>query len=439
MARRTLDDLHDEACWITVGEKRGLRAYVKGSSAEKRDTAKGFELMTLLDVAWPLALWERTTGGDERARALVEHIRALLESFHRPAEHFIANNYPPRPADTYTDTWYFFENALVKWPWLAHLTGDSALRDMFFDALSGAEQLARETNYLFPLFADAADWRPRGSLLNVSVGGIYAAGHVIAHQMTGEARHLDEAAAALRTMRQLPPGQLTHEPQHLGFAAAAARYLARQRPDEAWQMHAADFTCLLLRMGYWAPDPAVPFYDPRGMFQACASLSYPAFKENVECLTAWPELLRARIFPPGLRTLMAAFANLQRAHNYAFFDAFLPKGVRRGPCPHIPYEDLATAEFTHTARLGKEIYGAGEVFWSALLFGALGAVDQPDVLCLSLDVPCLELRDIPPASQRQFLLYNPTAAAHQVTLTSQDLSTVVSVPAASIVYAAPGA
>jgi hypothetical protein len=172
-------------------------------------------------------------------------------------------------------------------------------------------------------------------------------------------------------MHQLPPHLLTHEPQQLSFAAASARYLARAgyASPEMWRQMAADFILLSLRMGYWARDPAVPFYDPRGMFQACASLCYPAYKENVEVLIAWPALLRDGVGPAAL---MAAFANLQRMHNFAFFDPWLPEALRRGPCAYIPYEDLATAEFTHTAQLGKELYGAGEVFWSALLFDGLG-------------------------------------------------------------------
>jgi hypothetical protein len=342
-------------------------------------------------------------------------LRDSLEAFYRPEFHFIANNYPPRPGDTFMDTWYFFENALIKWPWLAYLTGDANLHAMFLDALHGATTLAHRTNYLFPLFADAASWEPRNSLLNVSVGGMYASGHVIAHQMTGDAAHLDEAAAALRTMYQLPPHQLTHEAQQLTFAAAAARYLAKQFPDADWQAIAADFVNLALRMGYWGRDPAAPFYDPRGMFQACASLSYPAFKENVECLIAWPELLRDGIGPTRL---LAAFANLQRCHNYAFFDPYLPETRRRGPCPYIPYEDLATSEFRHTAELGKELYGAGEVFWSALLFETLGNVGDPDALCLSLDVPCLELQQFPPAGKRRYLLYDPATGPREVRGTS---------------------
>jgi hypothetical protein len=162
-------------------------------------------------------------------------------------------------------------------------------------------------------------------------------------------RWLDEAAQALRVLHQLPPHQLAHEPQQLSFAAASATYLYRQEYDPAsnWAGRAEDLVRLVLRMAYWSRDPAAPFYDPRGMFQACASLCYPAYKENVEVLIAWPELLRSGIGSAGL---MAAVANLQRCHNYAFFDPFLPADLRRGPCAFIPYEDMATAEFSHTAQ-----------------------------------------------------------------------------------------
>jgi hypothetical protein len=330
-------------------------------------------------------------------------VRSSLEAFHRPVANYIANSFRHAPA-TWMDTWYFLENALIKWPWVAYLTRDAILREMFFDALHGATTLAHNTNYVFPLFADASDWQPRNSLLNVSVGGLYAAGHVLAHQMNPIEHHLSEAANAIRVMHRLPPHMLTHEPQQLTFAAAAAHYLGKVLADARWSSIAADFIYLVLRMGYWAADPAVPFYDPRGMFQACASLCYPAYKENVECLIAWPELMRDNIGPIGL---MATFANLQRKHNLRFFDPFLPVALRRGPCAYIPYEDLATSEFSHTAELGKELYGAGEIFWSALLFDVFGQTDDPRVLCLCLDVPCLELGVLSPGSGRQFLLLNP--------------------------------
>lgn len=425
MAARTFNDLKHEACWTTVEGVAGLRAYVRGSSAVGRDKAKGFELMTQLDVLWPLLLWQQATGAADEEQ-IAERLYRTLSGFARPELDFVANNFPPKPGDSFMDTWYFLENTLIKLPWVAYLTNDANLKAMFFGALRGAARLAHNTGYLFPLFADASDWQTRGSLLNVSVGGLYAAGCVLAHQLDKSQAHLAEAAQALRVLHTLPPHQLTHEPQQLSFGAAAAAYLARQGYERQtdWRAVAADLVYLSLRMGYWAADPAVPFYDPRGMFQACASLCYPAYKENVETLLVWPELLSDGIGPARL---MAAFANLQRRHNYAFFDPHLPPELRRGPCAYIPYEDLATAEFTHTAKLGKELYGAGEVFWSALLFDALGSVDAPEVLCLSLDVPALELKPIP-VDRRRYLLYNPADTGQTVRLHSPAHSQSVVVP-----------
>lgn len=425
IAKNTVEDLHDDACWNTDDGVTGLRAYVRGSSTVKRDEQRGFELMTQLDVLWPLLLWREATGSD-RADAIAERLLATLPHFDRPAQHFVANGFPKRANDTFMDTWYFLENACIKLGWVAHLTGDAALKAMFESALTGAKMLFDNTRGLFPLFADASDWQPRQSVLNVSVGGLYAAGCVIAAQLFAQPRYLDDAAAALSVLHQLPPHMLTHEPQQLSFAAAAARYLAANGRGDHWRTVAADFVRLSLRMGYWGADPAVPYYDPRGMFQACASLGYPAYKENVETILAWPELLRddTGALPASL---MAAFANLQRVHNAAFFDPWLPKDLRRGPCPHIPYEDLSTAEFPHTAKLGKELYGAGEVFWSALLFDLAAHTSAPDVLALALDVPCLELRPIP-SSGRMVLFYNPAPDYRTVTVTVRGTSHRIDLP-----------
>lgn len=413
VAESALNDLEHEACWVTANGRRGLRAYVRGSSSEKRDEAQHFELMTQLDVLWPLMLWRAATA-DKRADPIIQHLSETLPLFAR--RDYVANPYPPHGSDTFMDTWYFFENALIKLPWVAHLSNNVTLQEMFLAALDGAKRLARNTNSIFPLFADASSWQARGSLLNMSVGGMYAGGCILASQFTSDFSYLDEAARALHVLSHFPPQQLTHEPQQLSFAAASAAYLARIGYGDQWGRIASDFVRAVLRMGYWDRDPAVPFYDPRGMFQACAALCYPAFKENVEVLLAWPELLLTDVGP---RETMVAFANLQRCHNYAFFERFVPKTGHASPCAFIPYEDLPTAEFDHLGDLGKELYGTGEVFWSALLFDTLGRVDDPAVLCLCLDVPCLELHEIPAAEQRRYLLYNPTGEEKLVTLRNE--------------------
>jgi hypothetical protein len=402
IARGTLIDLNNSACWVEAGGKRGLRAYVKGSSGIGRDEAQGFELMTQLDVLLPLLHWRARTGSGD-ADTLIEQLLDAMRVYRIIDPHdYLPNHYPYAPTDTFMDTWYFFENALIKLPWVAHLTHDADLRQVFLTALNGGRALIEHTHFLPPLFADASDWKPRGGLLNVGVSGMYAAGCILAQQMTGDTTYLDQARRALTAIHQLSPYLLTHEPQQLSFAAAAAAYLGEADM-------ASDFVGLSLRMGYWAKDPSVPFYDPRGMFQACASLSYPAYKENVEVMWAWSELLADEAVRAALPvTLLAAFANLQRCHNYAFFDPFLPAAMRRGPCSYVPYEDLPTAEFTRTATLGKELYGAGEVFWSALLFDRPASLLSipTDVLTFSLDIPCLKLETMH-NRPRRWLAYNP--------------------------------
>ncbi len=430
MAKNTQSDLKEEACWLTVNGVKGLRAYVKGSSAVGRDHDRGFELMTQLDVLHPLLLWSHMSGHSADP-LIVDRLLKTLPEFDRPLHHFVANGFPAKEDDTYMDTWYFLENALIKLPWVAHLTQNSTLQAMFLSALKGAQELAHHSNYIFPLFADAQDWKMRGGLLNPSVGGLYAAGCVLGWQITQDELWLQEASETLQTFHRLPTQSLTHEPQQLALGAAAAQYLANVdiplKYTSKGSQIAVDLVQLSLRMGYWGRDANIDLYDPRGMFQACASLSYPAYKENVETLFTWPELLKAgqkSAFTPSLTRLMAKFINLARCHNYAFFDPYLPEALRHGPCPYIPYEDLATSEFPHSATLGKELYGAGEVFWSALMFDALGTVQNaPDTLCLSLNIPMLDLSAVQPTQQFRpekldFLVYNPTSQGKSITVTT---------------------
>ncbi|MFN8447365.1 MAG: hypothetical protein U0521_01880 [Anaerolineae bacterium] len=71
--------------------------------------------------------------------------------------------------------------------------------------------------------------------------------------------------------------------------------------------HRGRFLHTVLRMGYWGRDAAVPFYDPRGMFQACASLCCtPPTRRTSRRFLPWSELLADGIAPAPL---LASFAN----------------------------------------------------------------------------------------------------------------------------------
>ncbi len=402
---------------LSVDGFLGHPAYVRDTSQIRPEDRrpKHLELMTQIDVIPPLALYLQLLPDPTASR----HLAALIDTlalFHQPDEHWFRNFYPGWGGVWVEDLWYFFENALIKLPWMAAITGQENLWTLFLDALAGATTLAHNVRYIFPLFAEVRSKTPFGSSTNYSVGGMYAYGHLLAHAHTGRAEHLEEAYAALATLNRLPLDRMWHEPQQLGFAAAAAALLSERRGDPALAALAEDLLATQLRMVYW-DDRSVRGDSITGMFQACASLLYPAFKENVESILPWPQLLRAGIGDVGL---LLRVLDAQRRNNGAYFDAIRgTEGVGR----FIPYENLGTVELPQEGQIGKEIYGAGEVFWLYLLLEALGRADDPDILICSLDLPDLgTLAHFPPDSRR-FMLFNSAASACTASLTIPFLPT----------------
>jgi len=396
---------------LTVEGFLGHPAYVRDTSQIRPDDRRPqrLELMTQIDIIPPLALYLQLLPDPAAGR----HLAALIDTlplFYQPDEQWFRNFYPAWGGPWIEDLWYFFENALIKLPWTAAITGREELWTLFLDALAGATTLAHNVRYIFPLFAEVRAKKPFGSSTNYSVGGMYAYGHLLAHVHTGRDEHLDEACAALATLGQLPLDRMWHEPQQLGFAAAAATLLSKRRGDPAMVALAENLLATQLRMVYWN-DRSVRGDSITGMFQACASLLYPAFKENVESILPWPHLLRAGIGDAGL---LLRVLDAQRRNNGAYFDAIRGgEGVAR----FIPYENLGTVELPREGQIGKEIYGAGEVLWLYLLLEALGRANDPDILICSLDLPDLgTLAHFPPVS-RGFMLFNTAASARTTRVT----------------------
>jgi hypothetical protein len=226
---------------------------------------------------------------------------------------------------------------------------------------------------------------------------------MLTREATRDEAWLDEAARALRTLGNAPLSLLYHEPQELAFGSLAAGLLAEAAGPGEWLRIARHLVDAQLRMAYWYSDPVglEAGYDIRGGFQACAGLLYPAFKENVESFLPWVDAL-GRF---GLSPLLLRFLDLQRRHNRAF--------LRDGS--NIPVEDLGTLELGGgTGRLGREIYGAGEVIWMALCFDTLARADDPEICVVWLDV-LNSWEAFPPASIR-LAVFNPTLVGRSVKL-----------------------
>ena len=398
----------------------GLRAYVRDAPGFYEPEPDRFELMTVADVVPPLLLYLRLHP-DEAARELVGRLHASLPRFHRPERTTDLEPVPGRRGRA-------GRRHLVPVPQRPHQAAlgraDPRRRRAQLDRPRGTRRSGRAR--------DGDQWpaaavrrlrpgprpRPAGSAPNPSVAGLLAYAALLAEELGGSGGR-DLARRLLVGLRHEPVALAYHEPLQLGFAAAAAARLA-DAGDAVMSTLADEFVRAQLRQVYWDEDPEAERrgYRVRGMFEACASLLYPALKENIEAILPWTELLRSG---RGPTELLLKLMNLIRLHSLAFFDPLLPRPVG-GPAPWIPYENLGTSELPGTGSIGKEVYGAGEAIWAYLLFEALARSDDPAILVVHVDL--LDAATLPgyPARRRRFIVYNPTDETRSVRLALRALT-----------------
>ena len=403
-AAGTIENLQQKAeTQVEIDGHTGLRAYVRETSKLWKQPANNFELMTVADVLWPSLLYLKTHPSPGFQRECDDLI-ADMPGFYHSDTHSISNDFI-RPSDERADSWYPFENGLIKYPTIGSLTGSKQVITNFLDAFQTAEKMAHDYDYLFPIYYEVSNLRAQGAGTNYAVGGLYAWSALIGNRLTGEERYRDEARKAVRALSTVPADRLFHEPQELAYGALAAAELGMREQAEYLLYQQ-------LRMFYWYSDPSQKTHDIRGMVQAAASILYPAFKENVEAILPWTGIMKRGIVIEG----MLRFMDQQRRNNFSFFQNC--SGDRRNvPMAFIPFENLGTLELGgQTGNVGKEIYGAGECIWMYLMFEALGQVSDRELMLVNLDlVDAAEGEHFPPR-HLNFILYNPTTEERAATI-----------------------
>jgi len=394
---------HKAETQVDVAGHTGLRAYVKETSKLWKQPADNFELMTVADVLWPSLLYQRMHPSPDLQREC-DDLLADLPGFYHSDTRSISNDYIRSPNER-ADSWYPFENGLIKYPMIGSLAGSKDVITNFLSAFETSEKMAQEYGYLFPIYYEISNLRAQGAGTNYAIGGLYAWAALIANRLTGEERYRDEARKTIRVLCTVPAERLFHEPQELAYGALAAADLGM--PDEAKYLIFEQ-----LRMFYWYSDPSQKTHDIRGMVQAAASILYPAFKENVEAILPWTAIMKRGIVIEGL----LRFMDQQRRNNFSFFQN-CSEDRRNVAMAFIPFENLGTLELAgQTGNVGKEIYGAGECVWMYLMFEALGQVSDRELMLANLDLlDSFEMKQFPPR-QLNFMLYNPTAEIRSATI-----------------------
>jgi hypothetical protein len=297
---------------------------------------------------------------------------------------------------------------------VARFRGDQALLGQIRrEADECVIPLTRKMQYLLPLTFG------KRSLVQVGAGdthallGTYASLMLDLHEWTGQPSYLDEAKRALRVLAKLPVNTIHQESFLLAMGVHAAARLAGMDPSERGEFTAITRYLLAqtLRMLHWFDDRTTPearTISTLGMFQACATMGYPALFENVETLARIAPALKLLGADPSLLRVF----DHARKNNFYFFPQCLPDHYG-GPLKYIPLENIGILEGPPPTTVGAEIYGAGWTFRAYLLWEALGHCRDRDVMVLNLDA-FDERRQI--AAGRwdlRFVAFNPTTEARQ--------------------------
>ncbi|HUW21918.1 MAG TPA: hypothetical protein VMW41_04625 [Candidatus Bathyarchaeia archaeon] len=414
-AKKCFQDLaKEEMSQIKLTDKEtGLRAYAQIGDFASSNPPSRVELMTQVDVLWPLFHYLRLQP-DTAIKHLYEKLFLILPGFFNQKKLFLANWYPLDDQLMCQDeeTWYFLENGLIKFGWIAFLSGDKTLKSIYIKFCQKIIGIARDCGYLFPLRYDWQNEKAHGERKNFAAAGLYSYGMCLLSELTSETKFLTEAEVSLRTIRQLPLDWLFHEPQQLSYAAAASYRLFKKTGSSEFREWAWEFIAQQLRMFYWYTDKSLKKElncDCAGMVRSFPSKIYPvvkqnpAFKENVESILPWIILLGDEKFTRPL--LM--FLNLARRNNFYFFDTYQKV---TDPC-FIPLESLpalrASGSRHRGGGVGHAIYGAGEAIWLYLLFEAFAEASVREIMTMRLDY--LEPSIITRLDGKQdFIVYNPT-------------------------------
>jgi hypothetical protein len=142
-AAATVEDLQEKSTTrVEVNGHAGLRAYVKDSSEIWQQPLDNFELMTVADVLWPSLLYLRLHPSPVYEAECNELLAALPAFYHEDTQS-ISNDFVRKPNER-ADSWYPFENGLVKYPAIGSLAGSKEVTEHFLKAFETAQKMARQ-------------------------------------------------------------------------------------------------------------------------------------------------------------------------------------------------------------------------------------------------------------------------------------------------------
>lgn len=193
VALKTLESLQDPSCTTDHWEHRVLRAYVNAPETHS-------DLLTNLLVLTPLEQFNAAFGEGASLKESLEQATGMYYVAGVTGEfNTIFDNVPPKDFKQITShpesTWYYTYNLLQ----LGNIAryGNEEIREMFLGCLPYTMRFSRSVDYEFPIFADYLTLKVDDPRLQGDVPGCYAYTMLIAHELTGQRKYLEEAKRSI--------------------------------------------------------------------------------------------------------------------------------------------------------------------------------------------------------------------------------------------------
>jgi len=367
-AEQTLKDLDQapEASCESYGH-RYIRPY---TDAEYPDS------MVQMTVIASLHEYARWTG---KAIPLAAELARGMEKFFDPdlgtLRRYLPNVGDDKDADA-VDSWYLY-HPLRNLAQLA-LDGEDWARDLFLRSVEFGIRAAHHFDYDWPIQYNVRDFSvvtaKRGDQEHgqTDVGGFYAYVMVLAFELTGEARYLDEARAAIDAARGMR-FELEYQANLTAWGAAACMRLWRisgvtEYREQAYVYLASFFhNCEIWESQIDAAQYHSNFLGATALHDA----PYMAMYECFESFAAFDRFLHdsGPDLDPATRMLVTEYCKYVLHRAWFYYPDALPEDIlatewRNGHVDRalsFPVEDLY-ADGQAPGQVGQEIYGAGAAF-----------------------------------------------------------------------------
>jgi hypothetical protein len=377
IAAKSLEDLtNNKGCWTQVEGNPYLNAYVS-------DYKTPAEIMVQLALLLPLQeylgwkedkhpIWDDLSTGlasfyDDRVKSLVRWHPALVDDLDKSEE---------QKQEMVMDSWYL-HHPMANLGRIAK-AGDKNAAKLFLDSIEYVIRVAHHFDYEWPVFyrmttleVIKAETEP-GKGGEKDVPGSYAHVMLLAWQLTGEKRYINEAVKAIKKLGGLA-FDIFYQANNTAFAAAALLELYK----ETNELHYLHFShcCLagiLRNVQLW--DCGYGFGEHFPNFFAVFPLKdapYTAAYEEFEVYAGLGHfLLTARDMeielPRPLQILLAEFVKYAAGRLAYYYPTMLPASmisdeVKTGEIQKdlwIPLEDIRDG-WEKSGSVGQEVYGAG--------------------------------------------------------------------------------